>query len=150
VLAALLLRRALGPWRRWERALLVALIAVIVADQFRLSLGQLCGRDWPATWYGNPSLLGTGAYGFHPFQPAENAGSFPSGHAARIAAFFAVFWLMLPGGRWLYAAAAIPMLIALVGMNYHFVGDVIAGGTLGGIVGACGVRLGRIGEAEAS
>jgi len=35
----------------------------------------------------------------------------------------------------------LPMLIALVAMNYHFVGDVIAGSTLGAIVGTFAVAL---------
>jgi len=45
--------------------------------------------------------------------------------------------------RWrlLYGILAMPMLVALVAMNYHFVGDVIAGSVLGGIVGACAVAL---------
>ena len=41
----------------------------------------------------------------------------------------------------MYASLAAPMLIALVAMDYHFVGDVIAGGVLGGIVGAWATRL---------
>src|SRR4029079_11378977 len=38
VLAALLVRGAWGPLRRWERALLAAGVAIILADQFRESL----------------------------------------------------------------------------------------------------------------
>jgi membrane-associated phospholipid phosphatase len=71
----------------------------------------------------------------------DDTGSFPSGHAARIAAFAAVFWLALPRGRWVYALLAAPMLAALVGMNYHFVGDVVAGSVLGALVGIWATRL---------
>ena len=132
VLVLLAIRRAFGPWRRWQHVLFVACVSLIVADQFRESLGDLCGRYWPETWHNNnPSLIGTGAYGFHPFEVGDDIGSFPSGHAARIAGFFAVFWLAMPRGRWLYAIVAVPMLVALVAMNYHFVGDVIAGSVLG-------------------
>ncbi|HEX4411995.1 MAG TPA: phosphatase PAP2 family protein, partial [Lacipirellulaceae bacterium] len=131
VLIALAVRRAFGPWRRWQHVLFVACVSLIVADQFRESLGDLCGRYWPETWRdNNPSLIGTGAYGFHPFQVGDDIGSFPSGHAARISAFVAVLWLGLPRGRWFYAIIAVPMLVALVAMNYHFVSDVIAGATL--------------------
>jgi membrane-associated phospholipid phosphatase len=52
-----------------------------------------------------------------------------------------VFWLAMPRARWVCVVIAAPMLVALVGMNYHFVGDVIAGSVLGGIVGAWGVRI---------
>jgi membrane-associated phospholipid phosphatase len=142
VLVALAVRRAFGPWTRCELALFLACVSLLVADQTRESLGDLCGRDWPETWHdNNPSLIGTGAYGFRPFQSGDDTGSFPSGHAARIAGFLGVFWLMLPRGRWLYAVIALPMLAALVAMNYHFVGDVVAGSVLGGIVAAWAVRL---------
>jgi membrane-associated phospholipid phosphatase len=137
VLVLLCVRRAFGEWRPWQAALFIACVSLIVADQFRESLGDLCGRYWPETWHNNNlSLIGTGAYGFRPFQTGDDTGSFPSGHAARIAAFFSVFWLAVPRLRWLCAVIAVPMLIALVAMNYHFVGDVVAGSTLGAIVGA--------------
>jgi membrane-associated phospholipid phosphatase len=142
VLVALAVRRGFGPWRQWQAVLFLACVSLIVADQFRASLGDLCGRYWPETWHdNNPSLIGTGAYGFHPFEVGDDGGSFPSGHAARIVGFFSVFWLAMPRGRWLYAILAAPMLVALVAMNYHFVGDVVAGSVLGGSVGAWAVAL---------
>jgi len=142
LLAVLVLRRARGPWQPWQQVLFVACVSLIVADQSRSSLGDAAGRYWPETWHdNNPSLIGTGAYGFHPFEVGDDIGSFPSGHAARILGFFSVFWLTMPRGRWLYAIIAVPMLVALVAMNYHFVGDIVAGSVLGGIVGAWAVRL---------
>jgi membrane-associated phospholipid phosphatase len=145
VLVLLCVRRASGPWRRWQQALFVACVSVIVADQFRQSLGDLCGRYWPETWHdNNPSLIGTGAYGFHPFQVGDDIGNFPSGHAARIVGFFFVFWIAMPRGRWLYVILTVPMLIALVGMNYHFVGDVIAGSVIGSVVGTYAALFGEL------
>lgn len=143
LLVALAVRRAFGVWRPWQAALCLACVSLIVADQFRQSLGDLCGRCWPETWHdNNPSLIGTGAYGFHPFEVGDDVGSFPSGHSARIVGFLSVFWLMLPRGRWLYVLIGLPMLLSLIAMDYHFVGDVIAGSTLGAIVGVWAVRLG--------
>lgn len=142
VIALLAVRRGWGPWRRWQYVLFVACISLIVADQFRESLGDVFGRYWPETWHNhNPSLIGTGTYGFHPFQVGDDIGSFPSGHAARILGFASVFWIAMPRWRWVYAIVAAPMLIALVAMDYHFVGDVIAGSVLGGIVGDWATRL---------
>ena len=147
LLTLLIIRRAGGPWRRWQHVLFLACVSLIVADQFRQSMGDLFGRYWPETWHdNNPSLIGTGAYGFHPFEVGDDVGSFPSGHSARIAAFATVFWIGLPRGRWLYAIIALPMLLALIGMDYHFVGDVIAGSTLGAS-SAHGPRAQRIGSA---
>jgi membrane-associated phospholipid phosphatase len=142
VLVLLLIRRAGGPWRRWQHVLFVACVSLIAADQFRESLGDLFGRYWPETWHNNnPSLIGTGAYGFHPFEVGDDVGSFPSGHSARILGFASVFWITIPRWRWLCAVLALPMLIALVAMNYHFVGDVIAGSVLGAIVGTYSAAL---------
>ncbi len=142
VIALIAGRRAFGPWQKWQHILFVACLSLIVADQFRYSIGDAAGRYWPETWHDdNPSLIGNGSYGFHPFHADDEEGSFPSGHAARILGFLGVYWLALPHRRWLYAIIAVPMLVALVAMNYHFVGDVIAGSVLGGIVAAWAVQL---------
>jgi membrane-associated phospholipid phosphatase len=142
VLVLLAVRRVLGPWKRWQQVLFLACISLIVADQFRESIGDLFGRYWPETWHdNNPSLIGTGTYGFHPFQVGDDVGSFPSGHAARILGFASVFWLAMPRSRWVCVVVAVPMLLALIGMDYHFVGDVVAGSVLGGIVGAWAARF---------
>ncbi len=52
--------------------------------------------------------------------------------------------IAVPRSRVLCALVALPMLISLVAMNYHFVSDVIAGSVLGGIVGAYAVRMARL------
>lgn len=137
VLAALAVRRAWGPFSRGELLLAASGLSLLVADQCRQSLGDVCGRYWPQTWVdNNPSLIGTGAYGFHPFVHGDDVGSFPSGHAARIAGAAGVWWSAVPRSRWLLAVVCLPMLASLVAMNYHFVGDVVAGSVVGGIVAA--------------
>lgn len=145
IMAMLLVRRAWRPFARWQKTLFVACVSLLVADQFRTSLGDICGRYWPETWFdNNPSLIGTGTYGFHPFQPGDDIGSFPSGHAARIMGFAWVWWLSIPRSRILICAVCPFMLVSLVAMNYHFVSDVIAGSVLGGIVAAYAVALGGL------
>ncbi len=137
-LTVLVVRRAWGPFSRSEKALFVALVSLIVADQFRTSLGDVFGRYWPETWHNNnPSLIGNGTYGFHPFQLGDDVGSFPSGHAARILGFAWVWWLAMPRWRPLLVLVCLPMLASLVLMNYHFVGDVVAGSVLGAVVATC-------------
>jgi membrane-associated phospholipid phosphatase len=135
VLAVLLVRRAWKPFLRWQKVVLVACVSLIVADEFRIGLGDICGRYWPETWtHDNPSLIGNGTYGFHPFQRGDDLGSFPSGHAARILSFATVWLIATPRSRVIGALICTPMLVSLVAMNYHFVSDVIAGSVLGGLI----------------
>ncbi|NIL98939.1 MAG: phosphatase PAP2 family protein, partial [Planctomycetales bacterium] len=50
-------------------------------------------------------------------------------------------WWMMPRGRGVYVVIALPMLVALVAMNYHFVSDVVAGSVIGALVGIWATRL---------
>jgi membrane-associated phospholipid phosphatase len=147
-----MIRRAWGPFLRWQKILFVACLSLIVADDFRISLGDVCGRYWPNTWtHDNPSLIGTGAYGFHPFQRGDDVGSFPSGHAARVLGFAAVWWIAMPRSRTVQVFVVVlggSMLVSLVAMNYHFVSDVIAGGALGGIIAMYAAQLARLEHPE--
>jgi membrane-associated phospholipid phosphatase len=137
VIALLVVVRAFRPFRRWEVTLLAACISMIVADQFRESLAVVFGRYWPDTWIdNNPSLIGDGAYGFHWFHEGSAYGSFPSGHLARTVGIAAVVWISYPRLRWLCVLLSLAVAVGMVGMNYHFVGDVIGGSFVGGIVGA--------------
>jgi membrane-associated phospholipid phosphatase len=148
ILTILMVRRAWGPFLRWQKVLLVACLSLIIADDFRISLGDVCGRYWPDTWtQNNPSLIGTGAYGFHPFQRGDDVGSFPSGHAARVLGFASVWVIAMRHSRTGQVAVVVlcaPMLVSLVAMNYHFVSDVIAGSVLGGIVATYAAHLARL------
>jgi len=142
VLAALMVRRAWGPFRRWEWALLAACVSLVLAEEFRGTVSFVAGRDWPGTWIDdNPSLLKDGAYGFHPFHRGSAYGSFPSGHTARTLAAAAVCWIAYPRWRWACVLASLAVAVGLIGMNYHFVSDVIAGGFLGAFVGTYTAHL---------
>jgi membrane-associated phospholipid phosphatase len=145
VFAILIVRRAWGPFKRCERTLLAASVSIVLAEQFKDSLAFVFGRYWPDTWVkGNPSLIRNNAYGFNPFHAGEWYRSFPSGHTARTWAFLAPIWIGYRRLRWLCAPAALAVIVGLIGMNYHFVSDIIAGGFIGGIIGTytayfCGV-----------
>src|SRR5438445_8340924 len=148
VVTILMVRRAWGSVLRWQKVLLVAVLSLIVADDFRISLGDVFRRYWPETWtHDNPSLIGTGTYGFHPFQRGDDIGSFPSGHACRILGFAAVWMIAMPRSRTVQIVVIVlcaPMLVSLVAMNYHFVGDVIAGSVLGGIIATYAAHFARL------
>lgn len=143
VLTLLVAWRAFHPYWKWQVTLFVACLSLIVADEFRTSLGEMFGRYWPLSWGSNKlSLIGTGTYGFHPFDLHDDeTGSFPSGHAARIFGFATVFWIAMPRTRLLLILVGAPMLVALVCLNYHFVSDLIAGGFVGAIVAVYATAL---------
>jgi membrane-associated phospholipid phosphatase len=61
--------------------------------------------------------------------------SFPSGHSARTVAALSVVWIAYRKWRWACVLAVVAEAVGLIGMNYHFFGDVVAGGFTGGIVG---------------
>jgi membrane-associated phospholipid phosphatase len=144
-------RLSWGPLSRLERAAFAAALSLLVAICFKDYLKHALGRPWPATWIGkppsNPSLLGdaegrcAGTYGFFFFRGGQAYESFPSGHTTRIVAFLAVFWVAYPRGRWLYVLVVLLVAVGLVGMNHHFVGDVIGGAVLGGVTGAYAARF---------
>ena len=136
VLAALLVRRVRGPLRRWERVALAACLGLILAEQCKIILAYAFGRYWPETWINdNPSLIRQGAYGFHPFRIGAAYASFPSGHTARTLAVASVIWTAYPRWRWACILMSLAVASGLVLMDYHFVGDVIAGGFVGAIAG---------------
>jgi membrane-associated phospholipid phosphatase len=114
----------------------------MVAIAFEYYLKFLFGRYWPETWIeDNPSLIGSDAYGFHPFHFGEAYGSFPSGHTARTFAVLSVVWLAYPALRWPCIAVCGAVVVGLVGMNYHFVGDTVGGACLGWLTGAYSAGL---------
>jgi membrane-associated phospholipid phosphatase len=128
-------------WRLWKRGghfqtVLLALSADwIVITVLKVLAKGVCGRSWPQTWDSNgPSWLDTGEYGFHPFH-FDKPYAFPSGHAAVVFSVAAVLWFSYPRWRWCYALVCAAMCVALVVLNYHFVGDVVAGAAMGSITG---------------
>jgi membrane-associated phospholipid phosphatase len=120
-------------------------VAVIVKDQLKFAFG----RPWPETWTrNNLSFIRDGAYGFHPFHGGGAYASFPSGHTTMICTVMTVLWICYPGFRPLYALCMVAVAVGLVGANFHFLSDVIAGGFLGISAGWLGVSLWEIGDRQ--
>jgi len=130
-----------------HRVACVCGLSILVAEAIKNQLKFVFGRSWP-TSVGNdrPSLIGDGTYGFHWLQTGGSYDSFPSGHMGAACAMLSVLWLCYPRGRPLWAAAALAVAAALIGGNYHFLGDVIAGAFVGSSVGlaATGILRGWI------
>ena len=126
-------------------ALAAASLAVTAAvkDQLKLAFG----RTWPETWvHDNPSFIRDGVFGFNPFHGGPGYFGFPSGHTAAICAVMSVLWICYPRFRALYAICIAAVAIGLVGANFHFLGDVIAGGFLGVSFGWLTVAVWSVGD----
>ena len=94
------------------------------------------GRTWPESWIGrNPSWIDDGVYGFFPFHQGEGWRAFPSGHTMAITAFASVLYVALPKLRLACVALVALVVLGLIGGNYHFVSDTIAGLYFGAGIG---------------
>ena len=140
---------ALGLWAvlgkprsKLHRVLLTCGISFIVADAAKNQLKYDFGRTWPETWINNnPSLISNGAYGFNFFHGGPGYASFPSGHMTAMCAVASVLWIYYPKFRALYALVVAAVAIGLLGADYHFLSDIIAGSFLGSVTGWLAVAV---------
>jgi membrane-associated phospholipid phosphatase len=115
-----------------ETVAVLAGVSVAVADAVKDKLKFAFGRTWPETWVrDNPSFIRDGVFGFNPFHGGPAFASFTSGHTTAICAVMTVLWMCYPRFRFLCALAIAAVAIGLVGADFHFLGDVVAGGFLG-------------------
>jgi membrane-associated phospholipid phosphatase len=129
----------LGLWNlsgrvlsRVQNCALLSSISLIVAETTKAQLKFIFGRTWPDTWiHNNPSFLRDGVYGFNFFHGGPEYASFPSGHMAVTCAVASVLWIYFPKARMLYTVGALVVATGLIGANYHFLSDVIAGAFVG-------------------
>lgn len=131
-----LVKVRLYPLVKNDRILLGGAITVAAALFIKDGLKFIFGRYWPEAYIcNNPSLIGNNAYGFHFFTSGSSYASFPSGHSVFIAALAAYFWNVFPSYRWLYSILVAITVLGLLGMNYHFLSDIIAGIVIGCLIG---------------
>lgn len=134
-----------------QTVLAIAAANLLLTESIKIQLKFAFGRSWPETWVrNNPSFIRDGVYGFNPFHGGPGYASFPSGHTAAICALMSVLWICYPRFRLLYAGCIIVVAIGLVGANFHFLSDVIAGAFLGITTGWFSVTLWELGERRIS
>jgi membrane-associated phospholipid phosphatase len=132
-LAHFLRGRPFGPSGQIAlRTSLAVFIAIGAKDMLKLAFG----RTWPETFvYGNPSFIRDGAFGFSPFHGGQGWASFPSGHDAVICAAAGALWVLAPRLRPLYVLMAVLVSVGLLGADYHWLSDILAGALVGWVLG---------------
>jgi membrane-associated phospholipid phosphatase len=126
--------RALAGGRlgRSSSVIVVCLFALMTTETIKNVLKWVFGRPWPVSWRGeDPSLIRTGDYAFHWLAGGAAYSSFPSGHMAAAAAVLSVLWIYYPRLRAVCITLIILVGAGLVGSNFHFAGDVLAGAFTG-------------------
>jgi membrane-associated phospholipid phosphatase len=137
----------LHPLTRFQTVLVLDAATLAVAQAVKDQLKYAFGRTWPETWVrNNPSFIHDGVYGFFPFHGGPGWASFPSGHTTAICAVMSVLWICYPRFRVIYALSIAAVAIGLVGANFHFLSDVIAGGFLGVSAGWMAVSVWELGQ----
>ena len=80
-----------------ETAVLLCDVSTLAAETIKNELKFAFGRTWPESWQPNiQSFIRDDVYGFHFFQFGKSFESFPSGHAAVVAAVMSVLWILFP------------------------------------------------------
>jgi membrane-associated phospholipid phosphatase len=130
------------PLSRLESVLLVCSLSVVTASIIKDQLKFVFGRTWPETWVGNnPSLIHDGVYGFNPFHIGAAFRSFPSEHVTILLAVASVLWICYPKFRIVYSIAVAAVIASVIGANFHFLADCIAGAFVGASTGWIAVIL---------
>ena len=132
---------------RLQTVIVLAGASLAVSEAIKVQLKYAFGRTWPETWVrDNPSFIRDGVYGFYPFHGGLGFAAFPSGHMSAICALLSVFWVCYPRLRVLYALVMAVVGIGLIGADFHFLSDVIAGAFLGIWTGWLTVALWELGK----
>ncbi len=131
-----------GSMTPTEAALFRMACAIILAGVFTYGLKEAFGRTWPETWVNNnPSYFGKGVYGFFPFHGGREYASFPSGHTTAICALAGSLWFLWPRLRWVGVLLALAVAVGLLGANYHWLSDIMAGAVVGVTTAWAAARL---------
>ncbi|MBQ4888806.1 phosphatase PAP2 family protein [Shewanella sp. MMG014] len=113
----------------------IILLVAINATIIRVSAKIVFGRTWPETWTNNNlSWISHGVEAFYPFSLSAGFHSFPSGHTLLTFTFASLFWQCFPRFKLVWIFAMLAVVLGQLLQNYHYLGDILAGATLGLLV----------------
>lgn len=115
----------------------VWLILLPVALKLKTELKCIFGRNWPLFWLGGWAANSSpfkNNYGINFNWNSSWAGTLPSGHATFISLVSLMMVRLYPRFVSYYVACTCILIICLVCLNYHFLGDCLAGVSLAFLV----------------
>ena len=121
--------RSRSNFNRYAQSLRACGTVVPVAFLAKVLLQYVFGRPDPHVW-----LLYHLPPRFYWFRQNAGFGCFPSGHMTVFTALMTTLLHYYPRYRRVIPALLFLLALALVGTNYHFLGDVVAGAILGAAV----------------
>jgi len=120
---------------RWWLAIVYSgylYVMLKVTMEVKTGLKIIFGRYWTKTWINNNlSLIHDNVFGFNWWHGHGNQGCFPSGHSTFTAFCCVWLWYLFPRFRYLWLSLMIIMPVCLIALDYHFLGDCLAGLGLG-------------------
>ncbi len=124
----------------FDRFILSCAISLILISVLKFPIKYFFARHWPSSFCNNLSLLEHGVYGFSFFNIGKAYEAFPSGNAAKIFAMALIGCHYYPRWCWLGILAVIVSIVGVVGLYYHFVGDVVAGAFFGIVMAIISIK----------
>ncbi|QYJ90973.1 phosphatase PAP2 family protein [Shewanella halotolerans] len=121
---------------RFQALAIELVLTLALAFSIRWVAKQLFGRTWPESWISlgdghNPSWVADRIEAFHPFAQGLAYDSFPSGHALLTFALAFTFWRHTPKLLPLWLGCMLAVISGQLSLNYHFLGDLLAGASFG-------------------
>ncbi len=121
---------------RFQALAIELALTLALAFSIRWAAKQLFGRTWPESWIAlgdghNPSWVADRIEAFHPFAQGLAYDSFPSGHALLTFALAFTFWRHTPKLMPLWLACMLAVITGQLSLNYHYLGDLLAGASFG-------------------
>jgi hypothetical protein len=116
---------------RWQTVAVLCTASLAVAAGVKDQLKFAFGRTWPETWVRNTRPSSTMECTVFSVPRRTGILRLPLRPHRGNCAVMSVLWICYPPGRALYALVMTAVAVGLVGADFHFLSDVIAGAFLG-------------------
>ena len=117
--------------------ILVSILLLIIADLIKSELKCLFARNWPLFWlgvWGAASSPFKNNYGINFSWTSHWQGSLPSGHTTFVTLLSIILAQLYPRLKPYLVAYGALLVVSLVSLNHHFLGDCLAGISLAFLV----------------